>query len=93
MCEWCEDRDTSLTGHSNGGVDTPRQADVYQGQQVGQQHGEHALLHGHLFIIIIFYYLLFFTSGSRPYLVDKTDIGQTVHQDGEYLKQEVVECL
>ena len=64
MCEWCEDRDTSLTGHSNGGVDTPRQADVYQGQQVGQQHGEHALLHGHgitschcnsIPVIVIFY--------------------------------------
>ena len=44
MCEWCEDRDTPLTGHSNGGVDTPSQSDVDQEHQVGKKNGKNCFL-------------------------------------------------
>ena len=44
MREGGENCDASLTGHSNGGVDTPSQSDVDQEHQVGKKNGKNCFL-------------------------------------------------
>ena len=47
LSEGCENCDTSLHGHGDGGIDAAGERDVDQGQQVRHQEGIHVVLQTH----------------------------------------------